>query len=104
MHGPLCSLIHLKMSVSNVPGPCEDVWIYDGGRIVDIGIWLPIKYSMGFGMGMFSYKDRVRATVIADSVYYPKDTDVAAITTAFETELQLLANSLGVKDVFVKES
>lgn len=55
LHRPLSQMIHLTMSLSNVPGPAEDVWIYEGGKIVDIGIWLPIKYSLGkvglyFGM------------------------------------------------------
>jgi hypothetical protein len=47
LHKPFSLLIHLKMSLSNVPGPSETVYIYDGGKIIDMGIWLPIKFALG---------------------------------------------------------
>lgn len=53
-------------------------------------------------MGLFSYKNKVRATVIADKAYYPKDSDIEFLTKAFEDELTFLGESVGIRDVFME--
>lgn len=57
----------------------------------------------GLGMGLFSYKDKVRACVVGDKAYYQNDTDIEFLTSAFENELTLLGRSIGMEDIFVSE-
>jgi hypothetical protein len=47
MHKILSRSVHLKGSLSNIPGPAEEVMIFGGGRILDIGVWVPIKMCVG---------------------------------------------------------
>jgi hypothetical protein len=60
----------------------------------------------GLGMGVFTYGDRVRATVVGDRAYFPNDSDVMHIRDAFEKELFSMASEFGMErseDVFLEE-
>jgi len=38
---------YMKTTLSNIPGPKEQVQIFGGGKIVEMAAWLPLKFSIG---------------------------------------------------------
>jgi hypothetical protein len=55
-------------------------------------------------MGMFSYKNKVRATIIGDKAYFPNDNDIQCIRKAFEDELSILGNAVGIRNIFTEDN
>lgn len=41
------SAVHAKMSLSNIPGSDEKIRIFGGDKIVEMGAWLPCKFTLG---------------------------------------------------------
>ncbi|ODN01578.1 hypothetical protein Ocin01_05080 [Orchesella cincta] len=89
--------VHFKLSLSNIPGSEEEIKIFDGDRIVDMGAWLPCKFTLGMAMGLFSYGGRCRATMVGDQTYLSKS-DVELLIKNFETEICELGQTLGMTE------
>jgi hypothetical protein len=85
--------LNSTMLLSNVPGPAEDVYIFDGDKLKDAVAWGPFKGVTAIGMVLFSYGGKIRAAVVADNVALPEVGDLETLLTGFEEEIVKLANS-----------
>lgn len=48
--------VHFKMSLSNIPGSDERIRIFGGDSIVEMGAWLPCKFTLGKPTGFVLFK------------------------------------------------
>ncbi len=76
-----------SMILTNVAGPVEPVY-FAGTRVAGVVPWVPAGGSIGLGVSLFSYADRVTVGLRADAgIACEPD----AIIDAFEEELEKLA-------------
>jgi diacylglycerol O-acyltransferase / wax synthase len=76
-----------SLILTNVSGPLEPVY-FAGTRVAGVVPWVPAGGSIGLGVSLFSYADRVTVGLRADAGI---GCDLDAIIDAFEEELDKLA-------------
>jgi WS/DGAT/MGAT family acyltransferase len=76
-----------SLILTNVPGPTQPVY-FAGTRVAGVVPWVPAGGSIGLGVSLFSYADRVTVGLRADAGL---GCDLDAIIDAFEEELDKLA-------------
>jgi len=72
LHGPAVDLFSSKASLvlSNVPGPRDPLYVA-GCRIAEQMFWVPQSGSIGIGVSILTYTDRVHFGLIADRMLIP---------------------------------
>ena len=77
--------------VSNVPGPTVPLYLC-GQRISEMYFWVPQSGSMGLGVSVLTYADRVHVGLIADRNLVP---DPQRVVRLFAPEFERLRQSVG---------
>jgi WS/DGAT/MGAT family acyltransferase len=77
--------------VSNVPGPKVPLYLC-GQRISEMYFWVPQSGSMGLGVSVLTYADRVHVGLIADRNLVP---DPQRVVRLFAPEFERLRQSVG---------
>ncbi len=83
---PLLDLLSNKASavMTNVPGPREPLYL-GGARIAEMMFWVPQSGSVGMGVSILSYNDRVHFGLVADSgIVADPDAIIGRFASEFE--------------------
>ena len=72
--------------MTNVPGPRDPLYL-GGARVAEMMFWVPQSGSVGIGVSILSYNDRVHFGLVADSRIV---TDPEAIIGRFASEFETL--------------
>ena len=79
---------------TNVPGPQMPLYMA-GARITEFMFWVPQTGSIGVGLSILSYQDRVHFGLIADAKSIP---DPDQVTRRFEQQLERLVYAVLMED------